>query len=63
MLGQLGGSALAGVIAEYAGWRPVFWCAFAVAAIAALTAVLGVKEERKAQPLSFRTSLGQVLKR
>lgn len=59
VLGQLGGSALAGVIAEYAGWRPVFWCAFAVAAIAALTAILGLKEERKAQPLSFGTSLGR----
>ncbi|WP_231711031.1 MFS transporter [Xanthobacter dioxanivorans] len=59
VLGQLGGSALAGVIAEYAGWRPVFWCAFAVALAAALAAIFGLTEERTAQPLSFRASLGR----
>lgn len=59
VLGQLVGSAAAGFIAEYAGWRQVFWCAFAVAAFATLAAVFGVREEEKAQPLSFGTSLAR----
>ncbi|MFG1267969.1 MFS transporter [Xanthobacter versatilis] len=65
VLGQLVGSAAAGFIAEYAGWRPVFWCAFAVAASAALAALVGISEERARQPLSFRAALaryGTVLK-
>lgn len=59
VLGQLVGSAAAGFIAEYAGWRPVFWTAFAVAALAALAAMVGLKEEQAPQRLSFGASLGR----
>ncbi|MDI4664607.1 MFS transporter [Xanthobacter autotrophicus] len=65
VLGQLVGSAAAGFIAEYAGWRPVFWCAFGVAAVAFLSAMVGITEERQRQPLSFGAALaryGTVLK-
>lgn len=59
VLGQLGGSAVAGVIAEYVGWRAVFWCACGVATTACLAAVLALSEERASVPLTFRTSLAR----
>lgn len=57
VLGQLTGSALAGFIAEYAGWRQVFWSAFAVSAVATLAAVFGMAEESERKPLSFTRSM------
>lgn len=65
VLGQLTGSAAAGVVAEYAGWRQVFWCAFAVALAAALCATFGLRDEKAAQPVSLAASAaryGVVLK-
>lgn len=59
VLGQLIGSAAAGAVAEYAGWRQVFWCAFAVAAVAGLATIFGLREEEPPQPLSFRASLAR----
>ncbi|MEP9356562.1 MFS transporter [Xanthobacter sp. KR7-65] len=59
VLGQLIGSALAGFIAELAGWREVFWCAFAVTALATLAATFGLSEESARKPLSFRDSLAR----
>ncbi|MBN8918411.1 MAG: MFS transporter, partial [Rhizobiales bacterium] len=59
VLGQLSGSALAGFIAEMAGWREVFWCAFGVAALAALATTFGLTEEGERQPLSFAASLAR----
>lgn len=59
VLGQLSGSALAGFIAEMVGWREVFWCAFAVAGVAALAATFGLTEEGQRKPLSFAAALSR----
>lgn len=59
VLGQLSGSAIAGFIAELAGWREVFWCAFGVSAVGALAALFGISEEGERKPLSFGASLAR----
>ncbi|WP_238121167.1 MULTISPECIES: MFS transporter [unclassified Xanthobacter] len=59
VLGQLSGSALSGFIAAYAGWRDVFWAASALAAVAALACMLGMKELQTRGPLSFGTSIAR----
>ncbi|WP_024278479.1 MFS transporter [Xanthobacter sp. 126] len=59
VLGQLSGSALAGFIAELVGWREVFWCALAVAALAALATTFGLTEEGERKPLSFAASIAR----
>lgn len=59
VLGQLLGSALAGVVGQYMGWRAVFWCAFVVAVTAAFGAIFGLKEEAAPQPVSLAASLAR----
>lgn len=59
VLGQLSGSALAGFIAEMAGWREVFWCACCVAGLGALATTFGLREEGARKPLSFGAAAGR----
>lgn len=59
VLGQLIGSAASGFIAAWVGWREVFWTAGALAAIAAVTSALGIRELKAPEPLSFGASLGR----
>lgn len=54
ILGQMSGSAVAGALAEVAGWRAVFGLAAATTGIIALIALVGLRREREArQPLSL----------
>lgn len=59
VLGQLCGSALSGFIAAWAGWREVFWTASALATVAALACMLGMRELQARGPLSFGASLAR----
>lgn len=59
VLGQLCGSALSGFIAAWAGWREVFWAASALATVAALACMLGMRELQARGPLSFGASIAR----
>ncbi|MGE4372998.1 MAG: MFS transporter [Xanthobacter sp.] len=57
VMGQLIGSTAAGFIAEWLGWRAVFWVAGGIAGLAALCAIFGITEGRQTGPVSFSNAL------
>lgn len=59
ILGQLAGSAVSGLIAEWVGWRHVFWTGAAVAAAAALANMLFLSETRTSERVSFGSALAR----
>ncbi len=55
--GQLAGSTVAGFIAEWVGWREVFWTSAGIAILAALAAIFGLQESRSGESVSVRAAL------
>lgn len=55
--GQLVGSTVAGFIAEWVGWREVFWTSAAIAGVAALAAIFGLQESRSGESVSVRAAV------
>lgn len=54
--GQLMGSTASGFIAEWVGWREVFWTGAVVAALATFAVFFGIKEGRSSEGLSVRSA-------
>ncbi|MGU3493421.1 MFS transporter [Xanthobacteraceae bacterium A53D] len=57
VLGQLGGAMVSGIIATYFGWRAVFLVAAGISALAAVGAMLFLKEQGERKPLSVKATL------
>lgn len=59
ILGQLMGSTASGFIAEWLGWRQVFWTACAVATLGCVGCVVFISEKNGREPLSFTSALSR----
>lgn len=59
ILGQLMGSTASGFIAEWLGWRQVFWTACAVSALGYVGCLIFMSEQRAREPLSFSSALAR----
>ncbi len=57
--GQLVGSTASGFIAEWVGWREVFWTGAGVTALAALAAFFGIQEGRTGEGLSVSAAVAR----
>jgi predicted MFS family arabinose efflux permease len=59
ILGQLMGSTASGFIAEWLGWRQVFWTACAVSGLGYVGCLVFMSEQRAREPLSFSSALAR----